>query len=106
MIHIYTAELQPATNYVDCCGETEIKGGYDPEKELHVHCCGEKRLAKDCVIQCYYDHRNIWCAPNKGCNDPQVIAERKAREFEHRSTGQKARWAKKKIKIDIERHGE
>ncbi len=94
MLHIYTAKFQSATDYLDQCGEVEFRGGFEPEKLIYADCCGKQRPAKDCVVQCYYDGQSIWCAPEKGCKDPQVIAAKKAREFANRSAGQKARWAK------------
>ena len=94
MIHIYTETMQPATNFIDRCGEVEFSGGFDPEKRIYTHCCGEKSPAKDCVVQCYYDGLRCWCAPGKGCKDPKVIEEKIAKEFRNRSAGQKARWAK------------
>jgi hypothetical protein len=70
-----------------------MRMGYTPEKLIYAHCCGKQRPAKDCLVQCYYDGLSIWCAPEKGCKDPQMIAERKAREFANRSKAQKARFA-------------
>ena len=86
--------MQPATKFVDLCGESEIHGGFEPYKLIYTNCCDKPRYAKDCIVQCYYDGLSIWCAQNKGCKDPLVIAERKAREFANRSAGQKRRWSK------------
>lgn len=94
MTHIYTAQMQPATNFIDRCSEVEIVGGFEPNLMIFTDCCNKKRPAKDCVVQCYYDGFRVWCAPEKGCKDPQWIAEKKAREFANRSAGQKKRWAK------------
>jgi hypothetical protein len=94
MLHIYTETMQPATGWMDTHSGEPMQMGFEPEKLIYTHCCGKQRPAKDCVVQCYYDGLSIWCAPEKGCKDPQVIAARKAREFANRSAGQKARWAK------------
>ena len=92
-IRIYTAPLQPATDYTDDCGSVEMRCGYAPETLLYTGCCGHRHPAKDCVVQCFYDGLRIWCADGKGCKDPMAIAERKARAFRNRSAGQRARWA-------------
>lgn len=93
MTHIFTTHMQHATNYTDRCGEVDIVGGFEPDALIYADCCGEKRPASDCVVQCYYDGMAVWCAPEKGCKDPQVIAEKRAREFVNRSAAQKKRWA-------------
>lgn len=95
MAHIYTESMQPATSFIDQCGEVEIVGGFAPDLLIFTECCNQKRPAKDCVVQCFYDGMPVWCAPGKGCKDPQVIAEKRAREFANRSAGQKMRWAVK-----------
>ncbi len=94
MLHIYTETMQPATSWTDTHSGEPIQMGYEPEKLIYTDCCGQQRPAKDCMVQCYYDGLSVWCAPAKGCKDPQVIAEKKAKEFATRSAGQKARWAK------------
>lgn len=96
MLHIYTETIQPATSWIDTNSSKPIKMGFEPERLIYTECCRKRRPAKDCLVQSYYDGLSIWCAPEKGCNDPQVIAERKAREFANRSAGQKVRWAKAK----------
>ena len=96
MTHIYTANTQPATGWIDQCGEVEIRGGFDAGEMIRCGCCGKKRPAEDCVVQCYYDGMSVWCAHGKGCKDPLVIAAKKAREFCNRKAGQIARRAKEK----------
>ena len=93
-MHIYTEKIQPATSWIDPHSGEPMQMGFDPEKLIYAHCCDHPRQAKDCNVQCYYDGLSIWCAPDKGCKDPQLIAARKAREFRNRSAGQKARWMK------------
>jgi hypothetical protein len=94
MLHIYTTEMQPATGWTDTHSAEPMRIGFEPERLIYTDCCGKQRPAKDCTVQCYYDGLTIWCAPDKGCKDPQVVADRKAREFARRSAGQKARWEK------------
>jgi hypothetical protein len=96
MLHIYTETMQPATGWIDTHSGEPMQMGYEPEKLIYTDCCGQQRPAKDCMVQCYYDGLSVWCATAKGCKDPQVIAEKKAKEFATRSAGQKARWAKAK----------
>jgi hypothetical protein len=95
-MHIYTEKLQPATCWTDIFLNPPRQIGFDPNKMIYTKCCEKLRPAKDCVVQSYYDGLDIWCAPEKGCKDPKVIAEKKAREFNNRSTAQKKRWANKK----------
>lgn len=94
MLHIYTTNMQPATNWVDSHSNEPIRMGWQPEDMLGCICCGKLHPAKDCVVQGYYDGPLIFCAPGKGCKDPVVIAGKKAREFKNRSDGQKRRWKK------------
>ena len=94
MMHIYTETMQPATGWTDTHSGEPMLMGFDPEKLIYAHCCGKQRPAKDCVVQSYYDSLSIWCAPEKGCKDQQVIEAKKKREFANRSAGQKARRAK------------
>jgi hypothetical protein len=66
--------------------------GFEPEELIYTQCCKKQRPAKCCVVQSYYDGLMIWCAHEKGCKDPKVIAAKQAQEFANRSAGQKARW--------------
>ncbi len=101
-LHIYTERLQPATGWKNTHSGEPIQMGFEPENLIYSHCCGKKRPAKDCVVQCFYDELRIWCAPDRGCKDPQVIVEKKARVFANRSAGQKARWAMTKFPMRID----
>lgn len=93
-MHIYTANMQPATGYVDQCGEIEFSGGYTPYQLIYCRCCGKKRRAKNCVVQCYYDGLRIWCAEGKGCKNLAAVAARKRKHHMNRSRAQQARWAR------------
>ena len=92
MLHIYTESMQPATGWTDVHSGEPMVLGFEPEELIYTDCCRQKRPAKDCMVQSYYDGIRIWCAPKKGCKDPQFIAAKKAKEFANRSAGQKARW--------------
>jgi hypothetical protein len=92
MLHIYTESMQPATGWTDTHSAEPMRMGFEPDKLIVTDCCFEKRPAKDCMVQSYYDGLRIWCAPEKGFKDPQLIAANKAKEFANRSAGQKARW--------------
>lgn len=91
MLHVYTASLQPATDFVDRCGEVEFRGGYYPETMVYCQCCGKKRQAKNCTVQCYYDGLRVWCAEGHGCKHPQAIARKRRQEHMNRSRAQQAR---------------
>lgn len=91
MLHIYTAKHQPATGYLDQCGAVEFRGGWKPEEKIYARCCGKKRSAKNCVVQCYYDGMSIWCADGCGCKHPQAIARKRWLEHMNRSRAQQAR---------------
>ena len=93
-MHIYTVSLQPATAYIYECGSKSFHSGFQPDELIHTCCWGKKMRADTCVVQCFYDRLNIWCAEDKGCNDPGILAAKKAQEFSNRSAGQKARWKK------------
>ena len=93
-VHVFAPALQPATGFVDRCGETPIKAGWRGGAALMCQCCWQRRRARNCVVQCSYDGWGVWCAPNKGCKDPKAIAAKKRREFRNRSAAQRARWAR------------
>ena len=96
MLHIYTESMQPATGWTDVHSAEPMQMGFEPDKLIVTNCCFEKRPAKDCMVQSYYDGLRVWCAADKGCKDPQFIAAMKAKEFLNRSAGQKARWMRQK----------
>lgn len=93
-IHIYTEAMQPATAYVDNHSVEPILGGWKPEELLFTQCCRKARMAKNCVVQLFYDGTNIWCAHGQGCKHPDEIAAKRKREFDNRSAGQMKRRAR------------
>ncbi len=93
-VHIYTAKSQPATGFTDNNGEQPFTFGWPANRLLWAGCCHKQRPAKNVVVQCFYDGMNFWCAPDKGCKHPEVIAAKARREFRNRSAGQRARWGR------------
>ena len=91
-VHIYTAKSQPATRFTDDNGDTPMSFWWPANRLLWCGCCRKLRPAKNVVVQCYYDGINCWCAPDKGCKHPQVVAAKRRTEFRNRSAGQKARY--------------
>lgn len=89
-IHIYLTKPQPASDWTDA----GMQLGFPPETLLWCKCCGQRRPAKDCQVYAYYDGPMIFCAADRGCKDPQLIAAKRAQEFANRSAAQKARYAR------------
>lgn len=65
-------------------------------KLLWCECCRQKRPAKNCVVQSYYDHLSVWCSAGEA---------KQGREFRNRSAGQKARFALRHNGGDVGRAG-
>lgn len=82
-------------NRIHICAEPAVTR-YEPDEPLFVSCCHTMRPASVCVIKRHRYGAIIWCAPGHGCQDPQVVAAKRARVFANRSAGQKARWARQK----------
>jgi len=92
-VHIYTAALQPATQFTDNTMDEPWHAGYSVGKLLRCECCNNRHPARDVVVQCFYDGWRFWCAPKRGCKNPRLIEAKRRREFRNRSQGQKRRWA-------------
>ncbi len=93
-MHIYSANMQPATRWQDCHLEPPFVFEFPGNRLIFCQCCHKRRPAKNAVVQSYYDCTMVWCADGKGCNDPKAIAAKQRREFRNRSAGQRARWTK------------
>lgn len=100
-LHIYTAHIQPATNFLDYTFDPPMGHSYKAHRLLWAHCCGKRRRAENVVVQCYYDGWTFWCAPNHGCKNPDVIAQKFRKTFRNRSAAQKIRWAKHRLKESL-----
>jgi hypothetical protein len=66
-LHIYTAPAQPATDFIDCCGEEEMRFQYSPRHLFWCVRCRRRRWAGHLVAQVYYDGVRFWCASGHGC---------------------------------------
>jgi len=66
-VHIYTADLQPATDFVDRCGSIIMRFHTEPRSLLRTDCCRKWRWAKYVRVQVYYDGLKWWCADGHGC---------------------------------------
>ena len=95
--HLYIAAPQPATAWIDNCGEREIRGVFPPTARINTECCGKKRLAAECVVRCFYDGLSIWCADGCGCKNPQEIERKRLLAYENRSHAQQARRMREQI---------
>lgn len=91
-VHIYTAKGQPATRYMDEVAGRRMIFRRPPKSLLWCHACYQRRRAENCVVQVYYDYVAVWCAPGKGCKDPEAIAKAERRKTRNRRLGQLRRW--------------
>ena len=98
MLHIYTANHQPAIKYIDNTFEQPYEYTNKPNCLIYARCCAKKRPAKNLVVQCYYADTLHWCADGKGCKSEKLILAKKRKEFKNRSLGQKARLANVRVK--------
>ena len=92
-IHIYTASMQPYTQYTDHTFDPPWECSTPGGRLVYCECCNKRRFARDVVVQCFYDGLRLWCAPGRGCNNPKLIEAKRRREFRNRSKAQKRRWA-------------
>ena len=95
-VHVYYEPMQPATRFIDSHFDPPITFICSPGRLLRVHCCWKLRQARNCVVQVYYDGRQDWCAPGKGCKHPREVGRVERQRWQRRSAGQKRRWATKK----------
>ena len=91
-VHLFVEKFQPATHWVDDNFDPPMHFNWPGNRLLWARCCEQRRPAKNCVVQAYYDGLSVWCAKDKGCRNPKVIKAKRQREFRHRSLGQKRRW--------------
>jgi len=95
-IHIYRADDQRATDYVDHVLDTPHHYTNPAGRLLWAQCCWKRRPAKNLIVHVYYDCTNYFCARDKGCNDPAFLKAKRNRAFKNRSLGNKAAWARRK----------
>jgi hypothetical protein len=84
-VYVYTRAMQPATRYVDPFLPSGVCG-LRPDALVWTSCCRQRRRARNCTTQIYYDAQPFWCAPGKGCKVPsrrrRVTRRVLARAFE------------------------
>ena len=61
-VHVFRANWQPLTDFVDCSGE---KFGFGPRERFVCRYCGDTRTAKNLEIMVYYDRWDIRCKGGK-----------------------------------------
>lgn len=65
--HIFTASMQPATNFVDRNCEKPMRFRCKPQSRKFTYCCRKKRFARNLTVQVFYDSIRFWCRDGKGC---------------------------------------
>lgn len=68
-VHIFTANVQPATRYVVRLFRQPLLVKCSPRCLFRTDCCGKQRWAKYVRVQVYYDCIKRWCAPGRGCKE-------------------------------------
>jgi hypothetical protein len=66
-LHVYRAKAQPATRYVVEVGEHRHWVRSSPRRPMLTSCCQQRRIAKNLLVQVYYDMTRVFCRPGKGC---------------------------------------
>ena len=66
-IHIFSARKQPATRYLLDVLDKPRWVKIAPHAKVWTDCCRKLRIAKNCVVQVYYDKVPYWCKDGKGC---------------------------------------
>lgn len=97
-LHIYTTTAQPATHFVDDCGEHRMEFKFKPRSLVWCGCCERHRIAQNAVVHVYYDHCSYWCAHGKGCNSQQYQRAKARRESRNRSRAAKRAWATRRAR--------
>lgn len=60
-IHIYSAGMQPATNFVDKSAGKPMRFRCKPNALRPCSHCRKKHRAKNMLVQVYYDSIRYWC---------------------------------------------
>lgn len=66
-IHIHTAGMQPATNFVDRTTERTMRFRCKPNALRMCYRCCKKHRAKNMLVQVFYDSIRHWCK-DKQCD--------------------------------------
>lgn len=101
MLHIYRSPGQSLTSVQRC---PWIARGFKlpalpPNRLVWARCCGQRRPAKNCFVQHYYDTSLICCSAGKGCKHPDVVARQKRRLAMARSRGAAAGWRTRRARL-------
>lgn len=68
-IHVYAAKRQPATRFrVDLDGRG-IWIRSPARRPMFARCCKRMRIARNLLVQVYYDGVYASCRPGKGCKE-------------------------------------
>jgi len=59
--HIFTAPMQPATNFVDDCSGERIRIRLPKRALRRCYGCGKRRRAENLKVQGFYDGIRYWC---------------------------------------------
>jgi hypothetical protein len=70
-----------------------------PNAPVFAWCCNQRRQAKNCYVQHYYDCSMIWCLEGKGCKSEVLIRRNKKRLARIRSIGGKAGWRTRRKRL-------
>ena len=60
-IHIYSAGMQPAENFVDRTGDRPMRFKCSPLALRRCNGCGKVRRCKNLQVQVFYDGIRYWC---------------------------------------------
>ena len=67
-LHIYSAGMQPAHNFVDRTGEGRpMRFRCSPLALRWCNGCGKRRRAKNLQVQVFYDDIRYWCKDKTKC---------------------------------------
>ena len=65
--HIFTAPMQPATNFVDRNGDKPMRVKCSPHALKRCWKCRKQRRAKNLFVQVFYDSIRYWCKNRHKC---------------------------------------
>lgn len=68
-IHVYAAKRQPATRYLVDLGRVRTWIRCPERRPMFARCCKRMRIARNLLVQVYYDGVYASCKPGKGCKE-------------------------------------
>ena len=66
-VHVYTAEVQPLTSFVDHTFDPPMHCENAPRSPGRCEHCGRRRWASKLSVQCFYDGRRVFCTGRDEC---------------------------------------